>query len=487
MRPEDLAVELRPRTAWEAVDLGQSMWRRWWLPVNAAWSATFVPVAVGLGAVLDTRPFLVLVVLWWLLPLFERGPVLVLGRLVFGGRTTALDFLRELPTLWGRRVLWRMFLARFSPWRGFLAPVAVLERLGGSTARRRAATLAGGGGESSVAIAVAVVCWSIQIGLFVVFVYGVPALGGFADVGEEAYTALFGAPGDAAPWARAYVLVAGALAMSVVGPIHAATSFALYLNRRTYLEGWDVEVAFRSLVRRAAGARRTRMSVGLVLLVAVALASFSSPARAGVAPQESQDARTVAREILSGPEFDTTEVQRVPVRRGPRPVPSSGGGGLLLGEIARILVVGVGVALVLGLVYLALKHRDAANVRLGPSPVAPPVVVAGLDVRPESLPDDPVREARELWRTGRSREALSLLYRASIVALVRERGVPIVDGDTEGDCVRRVARSTDDGVRRPFSNLTRAWQACAYGEIVPRDAEFESLCAQWRGVFGGAA
>jgi len=34
-----------------------------------------------------------------------------------------------------------------------------------------------------------------------------------------------------------------------------ASDFTLYLNRRTELEGWDIEIAFRQLAARRASAR----------------------------------------------------------------------------------------------------------------------------------------------------------------------------------------------------------------------------------------
>ena len=91
-------------------------------------------------------------------------------------------------------------------------------------------------------------------------------------------------------------------------------------------------------------------------------------------------------------------------------------------------------------------------------------------MRPESLPVDPASAALALWNQGRTRDALGLLYRASIASLVLRFSVPIVDGDTEGVCLDRVVahgsgevgsnagHSTQVG---PFTALHGAWQACA--------------------------
>jgi hypothetical protein len=45
------------------------------------------------------------------------------------------------------------------------------------------------------------------------------------------------------------------VALSLIEPLYVASGFTLYLNRRTELEGWDIEIAFRQLAARRASAR----------------------------------------------------------------------------------------------------------------------------------------------------------------------------------------------------------------------------------------
>ena len=52
------------------------------------------------------------------------------------------------------------------------------------------------------------------------------------------------------PFAEAGLLLAWYIAMSIVEPFHVAAGFSLYLNRRTELEAWDLELAFRRLRER---------------------------------------------------------------------------------------------------------------------------------------------------------------------------------------------------------------------------------------------
>ena len=45
------------------------------------------------------------------------------------------------------------------------------------------------------------------------------------------------------------------VALFLIEPLYVASDFTLYLNRRTELEGWDIEIAFRQLAARRASAR----------------------------------------------------------------------------------------------------------------------------------------------------------------------------------------------------------------------------------------
>ena len=72
MRLDRIAAELRPRSSWEAVDLGFSMVRQWWKPLYLAWFVVVSPIAIVLHLVLDQPVWLAALIIWWLRPLFDR-------------------------------------------------------------------------------------------------------------------------------------------------------------------------------------------------------------------------------------------------------------------------------------------------------------------------------------------------------------------------------------------------------------------------------
>jgi len=158
-------------------------------------------------------------------------------------------------------------------------------------------------------------------------------------------------------------------------------------------------------------------------------------------------------------------------------------------QVAELLL-WVSGALLLG--YLA--YRIAQNRQwlqpVGGAPKrrkeAPPAELFGLDLRPQSLPDDLAGEALSLLRQGRQREALSLLYRGALVRLVNHSGMEIPVGATEGECLRAVQAGRPESEAEFFQRLTRGWLRMAYGHLSPETGQVEALCREWGAVYGGS-
>jgi uncharacterized membrane protein len=52
---------------------------------------------------------------------------------------------------------------------------------------------------------------------------------------------------EEALWVNILSLLFMFLIISIIEPLYVAAGFALYLNRRTHLEGWDIELIFRRI------------------------------------------------------------------------------------------------------------------------------------------------------------------------------------------------------------------------------------------------
>ena len=483
MRVDALRVQLRPRTGWEAADLGFVMAREWWRPLWAAWLAAYLPLALVLTYAFRATPELAALVLWWLKPAFDRAALHVLSRAVFGEATTVRSALASRDLL-RPGLLYALTLGRFALARSFLLPVAQLEQLSGRDAAARRAALARR--ERGHAAGLTVACAHFEVAILL-------GLGLLADLLTPAAGAI--APdlvkwfGDGVPdasWWSVTDTLAYIVAVSVIEPLYVAGGFALYLNRRTLLEGWDIEVALRRLAQRL-GTGSRRAVAALTLGCAAALVA---PLHADAQPAEPQRA---VREVLRSPEFaqhrDVMQWQardkREPSREEQR---DRSRFAELIDLIARILQglswVAAGL-LVIAALYFAWRYAQGRRSVAEAEGYRPPDTLFGLAVAPESLPEDVAAAALAAARAGRLREALSLLYRGALSALVHRHDVRLEPGDTEGDCVRLAAGALARPAAGYFAGLVGAWQHAAYAGRDPDLARVEMLAAQWREHFAG--
>jgi len=154
-------------------------------------------------------------------------------------------------------------------------------------------------------------------------------------------------------------------------------------------------------------------------------------------------------------------------------------------KLLRILMWVAGALLLSALVYLSYRHRHTWFGSLK-TRAAPPDFLFGLDVRPESLPDDVVAAALLELARGSAPRALSLLYRAALVSLIHRSQLDFHAGHTEDDCLRLVRSAVDPGCSAYFAELLEAWKLTAYAHEAPPAPALESLCHRWRAHFAHA-
>jgi hypothetical protein len=497
---DQLRLQLRRRTEWEALELGRAMLREWRAPVYRAWSATFIPFAVVVTLALWPWPDISGLVLWWSKPVFDRVLLHVFSQCTFGVQPTVRQVYRALPSILRRSGLlaW-LTVYRLSPARSFLLPIWLLERQRGAAARTRGRLLRHRAGSyaawlTATCAAMSAVLYVSQVLLFETLV----------PTGQEG---LFSwdrwTDGSLSHTAFALLGLFAASAASVTEPLYIASGFSLYLNRRAELEAWDVELRFRSLAERrsrsAAGSSTTRAVVVTVALVALAATTMGaqgarsvSPPRTPVASKAPSPVKRVVLDVLRDPVFGT---EREVLEWRPKNPPQTNSRPLpqwlrwLPAALAMIATAGrylVGIAAGVALAWLLLRLQRRAGPTVLPGGSSAREVLFGLDVRPESLPADLRERARRLALDGDVTAALALLYRGALVSLVHHAGVRFADGDTERDCLRRAADALQGSELAYFATLVRSWQQAAYAHDAPPQAAVLRLCDAWPVSFAGA-
>lgn len=481
MEIERLAVSVRPRSAWEAVDLGVRMTRIWWRPIMLAWLSVVVPVALLIHLIIPTHPWFALLLLWWLKPLFDRIPLLVISRSVFGDVPDLATTLRALPQALRNGWLFALTFHRATRARSFTLAAIQLEGLRGAalSARQRVLRHRSLGVAAMLQLTCLFFELAVLICLYLMVLILVPpfevsaAWEGIRDDTHFGYNWLHNALSLAA--------------VAMVEPFYVGAGFSLYINRRVELEGWDLELIFRKIARRFE-ANRDRTggggSLAAMLLLGLLVGGSATATRAEHLP--ASESKATITDVLEDSEFDTTERETRWLPRfdgdfkcdGSDNSEESGfpGLGLILASGMRWLLL---IALVCGIALLLTKIRVGRGRRRSDPEEVLPEVVAGLDIRPESLPDDVIEAARARWRDGDPRAALSLLYRGALAHLVRSRSLTLSESDTEGECLKRVRSTQQGGIVDAFASLTGAWQRIAYAHDAPSQERFDDLCGAW--------
>jgi hypothetical protein len=285
--------------------------------------------------------------------------------------------------------------------------------------------------------------------------------------------------------------VLGVVAVAIIEPFYVTCGFTLYLQRRTMLEGWDIELRFRQMTERVEKAKRASAvpaTFACALLACLLAAAAPLPSRA--AEPAAKDPAKEIREVLREPEFGRKDiVSRIkyvgPTWKSSGETKSFNWSWLAklsrwVGEASRALAWAAGAVAIVVLLYFLARYTRLHG--FGRARRQRPDFLFGLDVRPESLPEDVAAEAERLARASRVREALSLLYRASLVRFM-DAGIEFLQGDTEGDCMRRVEASGTPRRKAYFRRLVTHWEVLAYGHhAVSPDAAI-ALARGWREQF----
>ena len=484
---DKLQVNASIRSGWQALDLGFLMARAWFRPLYLAGLLAQLPLALILFAVFWQSPFWALAILWWLKPFWERLPLFISSRKLFDEEAGVWASMRSFPLKdilpW---LLWR----RLSMQRAFDNPVTVLEELSGGPRRQRMRVLHGK--YSDVALGNQVVCFCFEV----LACFGIAMMIEFFT--PDAFQFKFYDRFDDLTLAGEWLFTLSAFAaISLVMPFHTMAGFALYLNRRIELEAWDIEISFRSLAERKRAEPSSAPSVLTLLLLALLLLPALPGGAEAAQDHDRQSAGQMIQEVFDGEDFGQEKTLRkwrfrdwseeLEEDKFPEwliefmewweenvnwSTDFSGTAAFL-----KVLLVALAAGLV---IYLLYRYRGPLS-RLGGSPAreTAPEVLFGLDVTPASLPADVPLQVLQIWGEGKHREALSLLYRASLSRLIERYAFEFRASHTEAECAALVKARGIESLSNYFWQLTSVWRRLAYGHRVPESEVVQSLCAGW--------
>ena len=504
MNLDKVTAVLRPRSPWEAADFGVRLVRRDAAAVYRVWFATSLPLLslALLWIYLTPWPGLALLLYWWFEPVLD-GPMLdVIARRLFGGNADVGPTVRRAPAFAWRNRLFLLTPKRLHFARSVAMPITQLEQLRGLARRQRSKVLNAHVLNHGMGVTVAYhhLLLAAYFGIILGFLMFVPPeyrLEGPLDWLQYLYE-------SESRHAEAVNLLLFYFAQSLLQPWFVGAGFGLYINCRTRLEAWDIELVFRRMATKRTAATATMAALLLAVGLTTTLGSLPAHAQnddaADIDPGfsgfwTSEDIADELDAVFATEALNTTETREVWVPKNPENEPTRSADDSAfrdamrsVGEVFALIVefgVWILAALVALLVFLS-RHYWLPFLLAG-SPVrqrSARVMLASGEVRAEELPDDVPGSVRALWQNGDRRAALSLLYRASVFELVRRYGVRLPVSATEGGCLAAVAEQAEPAQSGLFRRIVNAWVMLAYGARVPSTEEVESLLSAWPEHYG---
>lgn len=504
MRLSDSSVVIRPRTSWEAMDLGVLMAREHRLLLMSSWALVSLPVFVVLTALLWKYPSTAMFLFWWLKPAFDRLPLYILSKALFGETPSLKQAVRQWPRLLKGQLLASLTWRRLSLSRSFVMPVSQLEGLDGQARQKRLGVLlqknAGAARWlTTIGVHLEIGLWFGCMALFYLFIPQNVEM-------DWDWQRLALAANAEGLWLEHLGNAFYALMLVFWEPIYVACGFSLYLNRRTVLEAWDLELVFRRLRQRLSTvAPLLLLMIGLMLLPLSppVMADASNPAK----PLSTENASQSIKTLLDKPPFKNPEtVTRYRFGEDkPAAKNKARGEGKLpawlqalldnfnsdtFKHLAHGLEVLLWSLLIGGLALLIWRYRgwmqtfvSRRGLRKTKAPKPVPAQLFGLELGVETLPQDIASTAEQLWAT-QPRDALGLLYRGLLSRLLHDFNLPLKSADTEGQVLARVHQLQQPQLLAFSDELTRHWQNLAYGHHLPPASAQQQLCSDWRSLFG---
>lgn len=505
MQLDSLTVALRPRTNWEAIDLGVAMARTHWKRLILAWLALYVPVVLLISVVLSSHLAVASAIVWWLKPMFDRVPLFMLSRATFGDMPGIGETLKSLLPVWRRNLLRDLTIGRFNMARSFDMPVRDLEGLRGQPARRRLKDLHERTHNSAVWLTLACINFELVVMLsLIALMFLLVPQGTHPQFMADLFT-----PGHT-EWRNAILNVFYYLAIALVEPFYMAAGFALYLNRRTLLEGWDIEIVFRRMAQRIqsqAKAHPAKLLPAWLLAFAVTAipGQLPGPARADTvaksagekvqavsSPAQEQfsvaSQRDLIAKVMADKDFQSKRLETHWKYIGKKNEPAEADVPAWLKWLVgwsknagRVIEVVLWLSLALAVAWVISKRKLWLRSMGGGALLHQQDnrLMFGLDIAPESLPADVPGEALKLWRSGQPRAALSLLYRGALSHMVTQEKIELGTQATEEDCLRLCRRHLAPELGDYFNRITRAWQHMAYAARPIAENTMQNLCSDW--------
>lgn len=260
MKLDKLTVNVRPLPSFQAMDLGMTMARHWFIPLWQLWWRRMLPMFIIVLCIMFYQAFtdnavgfsglllfwLMLMVFYLSKPYAEIPLVIYLSQRLFNENLTSEQVWQQLKQI-PRTGIFSSLRFHITPRRQMLMPIVLLEQ---QTRKERKMRLKVLTKSQNNAIAwhttmFQVIEILIYLGILVFMFHLVPE----NIINETFFDMLF----NEMSWVVQIIAITiYLLVTSILSVFYIASGFAVYICKRSQLEGWDIELKFRQLAQRHA-------------------------------------------------------------------------------------------------------------------------------------------------------------------------------------------------------------------------------------------
>ena len=503
MNLNEITANIRLRNPWEAIDLGFSMVQEWWKFIYFPLAIlTFSIASILYLVVPNGKIWIASLVFWWLKPLYDRLVLHVVSHKLFNNELSSWQVLKALPSLvWNTGFFQTITFRRFSFSRGFNLPIWQLEQLRGAQRANRQGVLHQIAHTQAIwlTIVLAHVEFILVFSLFGLMLLFLPE-----KTANDFFVGIFSNKVEYAEWIDVLDYTFYIVVVTFIHPFYIAANFALYINRRTQLEAWDLELDFRKMATRLKSLSKT-VTLGLIFTLFSTTTLFTpstsyadeaklpKPEKTEFLAKKRLNAKAskeIIQKTMLTKELNDKQTINYWVKKKTPKKEKNNSSSLadLLEPFAKIigLIIEFGLWIFLGIgIFLLFYFRESwlhlFNIKrkVKTDDYQAPEVMFGMDVRPESLPVDIIGEATELWNGKHHRESLSLLYRGALVRLINQEQIKLKDSYTEGDVLHHSKQKLSNSKLDFLKKLTKNWKLIAYAHRNPNDSDMHELFNSW--------
>lgn len=260
MNLDKLTVNIRPLKSFQAIDLGLMMARCWFKSLWLLWWQRILPILILIVVFLlgmswvdgqfsndidDIWVISTWLVIWWFKPYADIPMVIFLSQKLFDEQYTRQNAWQQNKALSIKPIFLLLTRYRLGLNRQILMPIFILEQQSHRLMMQRLSVLSLSQKNAITWHTLTFVAmeWLLYIGLTITILQMMP----------QHFTEgmLFISWLEIFPiWLEILLLIMYIGILSILSPFYVASGFAMYVCKRSLLEGWDIELKFHKLNQR---------------------------------------------------------------------------------------------------------------------------------------------------------------------------------------------------------------------------------------------